>query len=566
MRAYRLVALAVVAVTGLVHTVARRWSMNPDGVSYLDIADRYAAGDWAAAINGTWSPALSWVFAGLLHVAQPSPASEFTIVHFAIYAFYLLAFAGFEWFLRTLVAQPHPWYWTAFAYTLFLWATLFLVDLQEVTPDILVVGLTFAATALALSIRRRPERLWLWVALGGVVGAAYLAKAVMLYVGLALMVTTALAVERARIRPLRIIASAAGLLVIAGPWIVALSVAKGRFTTGDIGAISIAWFVNGVTPTQHWQGLPREFGNPVHSTRQILADPHVYEFASPLDGTHPPRFDPSYWYEGVQPRLDIRRMTRIAITNISEFAWLIFPLGVGIAALVRNGRDGRRALAEWPVLAPMLVGMGLFAVLYFETRYVAGFVAVLYLAVLAPLAFAHGGTDEAPTPEKAVRNAILVITLLLVAPVVHHTALRLLQMRHLVGENPYWKIARAVEARGIARGSPIAVIGQGESAYWARLGRYRVIAEIPVPQDDVFWSCDEEQREAVLEALASTGAVAVVALAPPRWAHTSGWKATTEGTPFVAERFTPRGGAVAARVPPSYMDYRVISACAPRQP
>jgi 4-amino-4-deoxy-L-arabinose transferase-like glycosyltransferase len=560
----RRAALAIVAIAGLVHTVARRWSMNPDGISYLDIADRYAAGEWTTAINGTWSPALSWLFAGAFRVVGPSPAFEFTLVHLTIYGLYLLAFFAFEWFLRALAPQPRPWYWTVFAYAVFLWATLFLVDLQDVTPDIAAVGLTFAAAALALSIRRDPERVSLWVALGVVVGAAYLAKAVMLYVGLALVVTTAVATRRARKRLVRILAVTAAIVLVAGPWIVALSITKGRFTTGDVGAISIAWFVNGVTPVQHWQGLPREFGTPVHPTRQLLAAPHVYEFASPIAGTHPPRFDPSYWYEGVQARVDIRRMAGMALTNIGTFAWLLVPLAVGVAALVRDKRDVTAAITHWPVLVPMLVGLGLFAVVYFETRYVSAFVAVLYLCLLAPFAEVPSEMSDA-APNATARNVFLVITVIVLAPVAYHTALRALQARSLRGENPYWKVAQAVDALGIPPGSPIAVIGNGYTAYWARLGRYRVVAEIPPPQTEVFWRCDDHDRNTVLEVLASTGAVAVVAIGPPAWAHTSGWTTTTGIGPLVAQHFVPRSVPERPRVSPSYLDYRVINPCAPRR-
>jgi hypothetical protein len=37
--------------------------MNRDGVSYLDLADAYARGDSANAVNASWGPAYSWVLA-----------------------------------------------------------------------------------------------------------------------------------------------------------------------------------------------------------------------------------------------------------------------------------------------------------------------------------------------------------------------------------------------------------------------------------------------------------------------------------------------------------------------
>ena len=563
MPSHRLVALGAVGITGLIHTVARRWSMNPDGISYLDIADRYLAHDWAGAINATWSPALSWIFAGVLGVTTPSPAFEFTIVHLTLYSLYLLTFLAFEAFLRAVSPLPRPWYLTVLAYSIFLWATVFLVDLQDVTPDIAVAGLTFAAAALATAVRKDPQRVSRWVALGAVLGAAYLTKAVMLYVGLALIVTTVLAMGRVTGKGLRVAAIGAAYIVIAGPWVTVLSRTKGRFTTGDIGKISLAWFVNDVTPVQHWQGNPRGFGTPVHTTRQLLADPHVYEFGTPIRGTHPPRFDPSYWYEGVRPRMDIPRILRIALTNIGEFAWLVVPLVVAVGALSVKDREMNRVLTHWPLFLPMVVGIGLFTLIYFETRYVAAFVAVLYLTVLAP--FLDRASDDGDgAPNASRRNVALVLAMLLLAPVAYQTAVRAFQAAHLTGENPYWTIARGLQARGVRPGSTIAVIGDAHDAPWARLAQYRVVAEIPSPQSDVFWSCDETARAIVLDVLASTGAAAVVAMEPPAWARTSGWTRSANGGPLVAEHFVPRSGA-AASVSPSYLDYRHAAVCAPKR-
>src|SRR5688500_1710708 len=43
-----------------------RYQMNPDGVSYLSIANKYLAGHFADAMNAYWSPLYSWLLAGLM--------------------------------------------------------------------------------------------------------------------------------------------------------------------------------------------------------------------------------------------------------------------------------------------------------------------------------------------------------------------------------------------------------------------------------------------------------------------------------------------------------------------
>ena len=43
-----------------------RHQLNPDGISYISIAHKYASGDFGNAINGLWSPMYSWLLAPFL--------------------------------------------------------------------------------------------------------------------------------------------------------------------------------------------------------------------------------------------------------------------------------------------------------------------------------------------------------------------------------------------------------------------------------------------------------------------------------------------------------------------
>lgn len=45
-----------------------QYQLNPDGVSYLSIAQKYVHGDFADAINGYWGPLYSWLLTPLLAV------------------------------------------------------------------------------------------------------------------------------------------------------------------------------------------------------------------------------------------------------------------------------------------------------------------------------------------------------------------------------------------------------------------------------------------------------------------------------------------------------------------
>ncbi|QUV78790.1 hypothetical protein [Chloracidobacterium thermophilum] len=48
-----------------------QFQINPDGIAYLDIAEKYARGDVWGAVNAYWSPLISWLTAGLRLLGLP---------------------------------------------------------------------------------------------------------------------------------------------------------------------------------------------------------------------------------------------------------------------------------------------------------------------------------------------------------------------------------------------------------------------------------------------------------------------------------------------------------------
>src|SRR5688572_11623930 len=49
------------ALIGLYFQFAYHKFLNNDTLAYINLAERYAAGDWQHAINGFWSPMYSWI-------------------------------------------------------------------------------------------------------------------------------------------------------------------------------------------------------------------------------------------------------------------------------------------------------------------------------------------------------------------------------------------------------------------------------------------------------------------------------------------------------------------------
>ena len=86
-------------------------------------------------------------------------------------------------------------------------------------------------------------------------------------------------------------------------------------------------------------------------------------------------------------------------------------------------------------------------------------------------------------------------------------------------------IARALAAAGVRPGARVATIDAAYDAYWAHLGRVRVIAEVPHDGVDTFWAAGDAGRRAVYDAFRAAGAAVVVTHDPPPWASTREWVA-----------------------------------------
>jgi len=67
-------------VLAVVHTWAGRYSINPDGISYLDVGSSFVRHDWANALNAWWSPLYPWSLGIIVSALRPSPKWEFPLV------------------------------------------------------------------------------------------------------------------------------------------------------------------------------------------------------------------------------------------------------------------------------------------------------------------------------------------------------------------------------------------------------------------------------------------------------------------------------------------------------
>ena len=121
--------------------------INPDGISYIAVAQHWAAGRFAYAINAYWSPFFSWAMVPwLLLGVPPVPGAKVTLFLAAA----VLVAGG--WKLVGIISTDQVVRWPATA----LLALLALEwSLTVVTPDVIAVAI-FVWYLVALDRLRRP--------------------------------------------------------------------------------------------------------------------------------------------------------------------------------------------------------------------------------------------------------------------------------------------------------------------------------------------------------------------------------------------------------------------------
>ncbi len=178
-----------------------RWQLNADGVSYIDIAR-------LGIVNSHWSPLFSWLLVPLLALGVDDLVAckllTFASGAAAIVAMWLL--------LENREPRTRAIVTATFAPAVLAWAA------SEITPDVLLLALIL---------------FYLWliprsgIAAGLVAGAAYLAKAYALPFFL---------IHYAIVKRRRSLPGICACLVVALPWIVAMSAKYGHVTLSSAGS------------------------------------------------------------------------------------------------------------------------------------------------------------------------------------------------------------------------------------------------------------------------------------------------------------------------------------------
>lgn len=542
--------LGVAVVLGALQASAlRNMPAVGDAVSYLDIGDALIRGDWTIGINSYWSP-LYPLLLGFTRVAfSPGPDAEYAIVRLANFLVYIVALTSFDVLLREVQrSRPGPrggppgvppWGWLVMGYSLFLWTSLDLIKLSQISPDLAVAAVVYLACALLLRIRRDVASTWTYVGLGALLGVGYWTKAPLFPMAGVFLALAGLASRSRAAAVTNTLLATTVFLGVSAPLIVTLSRRDGRLTFGDTARLNYAWYVGGVR-SRHWQGSP-ETGTPVHPMQQVMARPEVYAFDRDLPVTYPLWHDPAYWYDGMHYSLNLRAQFRAtASIAIQELRVLLGPAGAfafGVFILLVVGWSAEspaRLGAQWPLLLPALAAFAMYSLVHVENRHIAPFITVAYLGLLSAVI-----VRDSIEGRRVVAAVAMGTAAVLLSPIGPAYTPRYYWMAFQPPPNPAWELAKRLADFGLCAGDRVATTTYANLSHvaWARLLRVQVAAEVYHRPDETvdnsFWEAPELVQDSILRALAARRVRLVVADDVPANVLPEGWTRVPNTNLFV---------------------------------
>jgi hypothetical protein len=480
----------------------RQWSIDPDGISYIDIARGFAEHGPAALVNGYWSPLYPATIGVGLKLLAPGADFLYPMVRAINFAVLVAATFAFARLLRltmsrdpALRAAPGG---TIAVFILAAWGLFHLLVSQAigvalVTPDMGVAAFTFFVASELLALQGGAWPAGRWVRLGVVLAVGYWWKAILFPVGgLALVVAAGIAWRRGDSRRGPGAGTLAfGVLVL----LLAIPVSShvGRPTLGETGRLNHLWFVSGVpmvtglcTPAGAQPSTPGPSTLRVITARPLAC--HTGE--APASVTHPIWYDPSPWYSQVRSRFSATELIGAVRKNVASIPKATGRagrlLGSGLLAMTALGAGLVAVIAlrgfahaTWPLLVLGVVPVVAYFSVYVELRHITAFALCIALATLAALAARPAKWSRALLA--IVMTATTVLTLERLARRQREEAVT--TVRELRGhhrpEQESVTLARALADRGLVPGDRVATINTLLYVDWAQRAGVVVRAFIP---------------------------------------------------------------------------------------
>ena len=499
------------------------YQLDGDAVSYMDLGAFIRSHHWAAVINGYWNPLYPAALALAHTLLHATPFTELRAYYFANFVIFLLQMAGMVSFTDALlrlrerraetIRSPLPNAYLIGRYCLrYLGIALLVISAErelsmgKIRPDALLQALLLFAAAALLN-HLVTSRLRHAALLGLALGLAYLTKSVALPLTiLCLCLLAAFRLLWLKHKPTSIAPALllilSCFLAVAGPYIAALSLQKGRLDFGDSGSLNLAWFVSGTAKMHLQPGQPQRFGvsevHLKHPEEDLLQAPIIFSYKLLPYGTYPDWFDPSFWNDRIKPHIK-PRLQMIAAANSSERlvrylsnhpeAWILLALFVLLGARFDLAwRTSSNAFWLVPVLLSLSVVL-LYGLICIEDRYISFAMITLLLTL-----FAAFQSDPARISQAAASSLILLLSVLALGQAARNVSelRRNLAVLHFPGgwyDPGIFQAAHALNELGIGPGDTVACIGDVaclHDQYWARLAGVRILTEIYEPTKQLY--------------------------------------------------------------------------------
>jgi hypothetical protein len=269
------------ALAGLYFQFAYHKFLNNDTLSYINLAERYAAGDWQHALNGFWSPLYCWILclcklAGL-PLLQSCYVINFIVAGMGLYVLCRLA--------RRYLTQP-LFYYTFSLYTLLL---LLFYAMSSLTPDLMAAVYCLWFLLLVTDQRFQFNKQLPWQA-GIAAACAFFAKLycfvpIHLFLGswLLLMLIKYKSTQSKYLVPL--IKTYGLFILLSSCWVALLSIHEGKLVITTAG------------PFNH-NFMSPDFGKGYSTDGSIWAPPFENTYALPFEKAYSPHTDPAHLLDG----------------------------------------------------------------------------------------------------------------------------------------------------------------------------------------------------------------------------------------------------------------------------
>ncbi|MBM4326791.1 MAG: hypothetical protein FJ118_06465 [Deltaproteobacteria bacterium] len=481
-------AFWLIGVTlGILLAYTGRYFINSDAPIYIEMAEAFLAGNWWGLVNFTFSPAYAVLIAAAQTLLKPDRLSELQALRGVNVVCLLAAMGACDLFMTALKKEwgalrdpdtsPPPWPAVCLvSYSMFLVAALVMIRVRLMNPDMLVFAVALICMVLALRIGRTSEKALPWVLLGVSAAVGYLTKAFFFLFSPMMFLVAWLSATPLKKNFIRALLAAAVMLVVSAPLIGALSYRKGGFSYGEGGRHLYALTISGQ-------------GTPIFPPGVINEQPRALLYNFDVDCTRPGAFDVCYFTIGFQPRLDWPAHFAFAARNAAlvfeQNPWLaLVILWFAGQLLIGSFRvwSFRPLHVSLVLLAPGIWGIALFCLISMEPRYVAPFVYLAFMGMVAGLRYPLTGAGPL---RRAAWSAVLLSICLL--GVLAHSAVDQ-SLRGLVSteEKASYKEAFFEQVavkdyllrKGLAAKDLVGIVGN-PPMYWARLAEVKILGEIP---------------------------------------------------------------------------------------